>query len=145
MKKWLKHLRLFRPDAPGPEAVLGDLEAALMEVCWDLDGDFGIKDVHDRMAQQRVIAYTTVQTTIERLYRKGLLRRIGRGRTFLYSPAVSREEFMAGIAKRVLDSLFGNFGEPTMASLVDVLQHGDADHLDRLLRAIEAKRASGEA
>lgn len=144
MKKWLKHLSLFRPNTAGPEAVLGDLEAAVMEVCWVL-GEFGIKDVHDRLAQDRAIAYTTVQTTIDRLYRKGMLQRLGRGRTFVYSPAVSREEFMRGVARHVLDALFGNFAEPTMASLVDVLQERDPAEAERLLKEIEARRAAGES
>lgn len=144
MKKWLKHLNLFRPDAAGPESVLGDLETAVMEVCWQLEA-FGIKDVHARLSQQRAVAYTTVQTTIERLYRKGMLRRVGHGRTFSYAPAVARDEFLRGVTKHVLDSLFGNFAEPTVASLVDILSEQDPEHLDRLLAAIEARRANGEA
>lgn len=144
MKKWIKHLNMFRPDAAGPESVLGDLETAVMEVCWQLE-TFGIKDVHARLAEQRPVAYTTVQTTIERLYRKGILRRSGHGRTFTYAPAVGREEFLKGVTKHVLDSLFGNFAEPTVASLVDILSEQDPEHLDRLLAAIEARRANGEA
>lgn len=144
LKKWAKHLNLFRPDHSGPETVLGDLETAVMEVCWQLES-FGIKDVHARLSEQRVVAYTTVQTTIERLYRKGMLRREGRGRTFTYGPAVARDEFLKGITKHVLDSLFGNFAEPTVASLVDILSAQEPEHLDRLLAAIEARRANGEA
>lgn len=143
MKKWIKHLKQFRTDAGGAESVLGDLEAAVMEACWSL-GDVGIKDVHEAL-KDREIAYTTVQTTIDRLYRKGLLRRLGRGRSFVYSPAVGREEFLTGVTKRVLDSLFGNFSEPTMASLLDLIDQGDAETLERLLAAIEARRAKGEA
>lgn len=144
LKKWIKHLNLFRPDLAGPESVLGDLETAVMEVCWQLE-TFGIKDVHARLCEQRPLAYTTVQTTIERLYRKGMLRRSGHGRTFTYAPAVGREEFLKGVTKHVLDSLFGNFAEPTVASLVDILSEQDPEHLDRLLAAIEARRANGEA
>ncbi|MNK37111.1 Transcriptional regulator BlaI [compost metagenome] len=143
MKKWIKHLRQFKPDANGPESVLGDLETAVMEAGWSL-GEFGIKDVHDAL-KDRAIAYTTVQTTIERLYRKGLLSRLGRGRSFVYSPAVNREEFLAGVAKRMLDSLFGNFNEPTMASLVDVLEAQNPEALDRLAQLIDERRKRGEA
>lgn len=142
MKQWIKQLKQFRPDAGGPESVLGDLEAAVMEACWSL-GEVGIKDVHEAL-KDRAIAYTTVQTTIERLYRKGLLRRVGRGRTFVYSPAVGREEFLAGVTQRVFDSLLGNFNEPTMASLIDLIDHGDPETLDRLMAAIETRRARGE-
>ena len=144
MKKWIKHLNLFRPDLAGPESVLGDLETAVMEVCWRLES-FGIKDVHTRLAEQRPVAYTTVQTTIERLYRKGMLKRTGRGRTFTYAPAVARDEFLKGITKHVLDSLFGNFAEPTVASLVDILSEQEPEQVDRLLEAIEARRENGEA
>lgn len=142
MKKWIKHLRQFKPDANGPESVLGDLETAVMEACWSL-GEFGIKDVHEAL-KGREIAYTTVQTTIERLYRKGLLRRMGRGRSFVYSPAVNRDEFLAGIARRMLDSLFGNFTEPSIASLVDVLEAQSPENLDRLAKLIDERRKRGE-
>ena len=143
MKKWLKHIRLFRVDATGPDMVLGELESAVMEACWSL-GEFGIKDVHERLSSDRAIAYTTVQTTIERLYRKGLLRRIGRGRNFVYSPAVDRGEFLTGIARRVLDSLFGGFSDPAMASLLEDVDDGDPATMERLIRAIEARRAKEE-
>jgi len=143
MKKWLKHIRMFRVDAAGPDMVLGELEAAVMEVCWSL-GEFGIKDVHERLVSERAIAYTTVQTTIERLYKKGLLRRSGRGRNFVYSPAVDRGEFLSGIAGRVLESLFGGFSDPAMASLIDDVDDADPTALARLIRAIEARRAKDE-
>ncbi len=141
MKKWLRHLKEFRPDGSGPQAVLGELETAVMEVFWQR-GESGIKDVHDALAASRVIAYTTVQTTVDRLYRKGLVSRRGHGRTFSYLAAVGKEEFLAGMARRVLGALFGNFPEPTLASLVDVLGAGTEADTDSLLEAIRRRRES---
>lgn len=141
MKKWLKHLKEFRPDGAGPQAVLGELEAAVMEVFWRR-GDSCIKDVHDALAATRQIAYTTVQTTVERLCRKGLVSRRGHGRTFTYLAAVGKDEFLACMAKRVLGALFGNFPEPTLASLVDVLGGGDKADAEALLDAIRRRRES---
>lgn len=144
MRKWLKNLKEFRPDGTGPRAVLGDLEAAVMEVFWTR-GDSGIKDVHEALASTRPIAYTTVQTTVERLYRKGLVSRRGHGRTFSYFAAVGKDEFLAGIARRVLGALFGNFPEPTLASLVDVLGEAETAKAETLLDAIRGRAdSSGE-
>lgn len=140
MKKWLKQMRQFRLDASGPEAVLGELETAVMEVCWRLD-DAGLKDIHEALSRERSLAYTTVQTTVDRLYKKGLLRRIGRGRNFSYCPAVSREEFLSGIAGRILDALFGNFETPTLAALMGSRGEGDRERLEALLRTAQQKRA----
>ncbi|MNX64664.1 hypothetical protein D3C86_956940 [compost metagenome] len=58
---------------------------------------------------------------------------------------MNREEFLAGVAKRMLDSLFGNFNEPTMASLVDVLEAQNPEALDRLAQLIDERRKRGEA
>lgn len=143
MNAWQKSLRQFRTDAQGPGQVLGELEAAVMEASWRLD-EINVTAVHQLLLKDRQIAYTTVQTTLERLAKKGLLVRKMRGRNYVYRPAVSRDDFMTGIAQQVLHALFGNLQDHQLASLVDALDGVEGDTLDRLQRLIEERQRGSQ-
>ncbi len=64
---------------------LGPLEFEVMEVVWTV-GASNVRDVATRM--QRSLAYTTVMTTLDRLYKKGLLEREMSDRAFIYSTEI---------------------------------------------------------
>lgn len=136
-------LRGFRPGGRGASHVLGDLEAAVMEVLWRKPGQT-VNEVEERMQQQRGgRAHTTVLTTLDRLYRKDYLTREKQGKAFVYAPRYSRAEFEHGVAQEVLGALLGQFTEPTISAFVDLI--GDSnERLDRLEEMIrEKRRASG--
>ena len=89
------------------------------------------------------IAYTTLMTTLDRLYKKSLLDRRKDGRAFLYSPAVSQEEFEYGIREDVIDGLLGGGAEsvgPVLACIVDTVSENDRRLLDELDRLIKEKK-----
>src|SRR5260370_40177256 len=75
---------------PVPALVLGHLENTVMEILW-AQGESNVRDVVQRLG--RPLAYTTVMTTIDRLYKKGLLNRRKSERAFLYTPRLSRWEW----------------------------------------------------
>jgi predicted transcriptional regulator len=82
-------------------------------------------------------------TTLDRLYKKGLLVREKEGRAYLYSPRVTREEFERGVAEDVLGGLLErNSGgaEPLLACIVDAVSEQDRALLDELHRLVEEKR-----
>lgn len=84
---------------------LGELEERIMQVVWKRSGAVTVRDVHDQLSKdpsERKLAYTTVMTVMDRLYRKGLLRRQRRGRAFEYLPAISEAEHTAGLMQRLL-------------------------------------------
>lgn len=64
----------YRPDAKGLERWLGSLEAAVMAEVWARRLPFTVKQVWHALAE-RQLAYTTIMTTVHRLYEKGLLSR----------------------------------------------------------------------
>lgn len=91
----------------------------------------------------RQIAYTTLMTTLDRLYKKGLLARRKQSRAFLYSAQVTREEFEQVIAEDVLGVLFNrNQGkvEPVLACIVDAVSERDRELLGELERLVQEKR-----
>ena len=60
-----------------------------MEIMWT-GGESNVRDVAEKLDRQ--LAYTTVMTTLDRLYKKGLLERRKSDRAFIYSPRLSRQE-----------------------------------------------------
>ena len=76
-------------------AVLGELEAAVMGILWARAHRLSVRDVHDLLAQDRDLAYTTVMTVLDRLAKKGLVTRKLDGRAWLYEPSQTRTEQVA--------------------------------------------------
>jgi len=88
------------------------------------------------------LAYTTVMTTLDRLFKKGLLTRSEEGRAFRYVPRFSREELhreAAGHAFRQLLDATPASSLP-LSFLVEILGHRDAQLLDDLRKLVERKR-----
>jgi predicted transcriptional regulator len=119
---------------------LGPLELAVMEILW-AGGECNVH--HVMRLIERPLAYTTVMTTLDRLYKKGLLDRRKSDRAFFYSPRFSREEWER---KRAGDFVAGfmaapqRSGEMLISCLVDAVGQYDAALLDELERKIKLKR-----
>ena len=127
-----------RPDELAP--VLGPLEHRVMETVW-LRGEVSVKDVHGDF--DGPAAYTTVMTTMDRLYKKGLLARRKLGRAYLYSATASRDELDRSVASGFLEVLLGqgsDTAQPVLSRLVDVVGESDRGLLDELDRLVKEKR-----
>ena len=119
---------------------LGDLERkAIVEV--RRLGEANVNQVN--LAMGDTYAYTTVMTTLDRLFKKGLLSRRKDGRAFLYTAKYSLEEMEHGLARDVIGRLFdtstGTVG-PVLACIVDSVSERDALLLDELERLVKEKR-----
>ena len=107
----------------------------------DGNGEVTVRDIY--LAFEERVAYTTLMTTLDRLYKKQILARRKDGRAFLYAPAVSREEFDHGIREDVIDGLFneGASGiQPLLACIVDTVSERDREMLDELDRLVKEKK-----
>ncbi len=119
---------------------LGKLERQVLDQTWSRH-ETSVRDVY--LAFDETIAYTTLMTTLDRLYKKRLLDRRKDGRAFVYSPAVSREEFEHGIREDVIDGLLGDGAEgvrPVLACIVETVSENDRELLDELERLIKEKK-----
>jgi predicted transcriptional regulator len=129
----------LRSGKKGLELRLHELEAAIMNVVWSKRMvSFAVGDVLAVLEKQREIAYTTVMTTVVRLHEKGLLKRERDGRRYLYSPKVTREEFLASTARTVLDGAVDS--HQAMAMLVEKVSEASASDLDKLEALIQQRR-----
>ena len=137
-----ENIRL-RPDQEGTRVVLHDLEADIMDEVWSRNWDaFSVRDALEILQEGRDIAYTTVMTTVKRLFDKGLLDRHKEGRRYIYRPVLGREEFHAQMAVEVMRSLPESGRDVAMSLLVDELE--DTGALSRLEELIAAKKEQGE-
>lgn len=131
-------VRGFKPGARGAGHVLGDLEAAVMEVLWRAPGQT-VNEVEEHLRQRRGSAHTTVLTTLDRLHRKGYLLREKEGKAFVYTPRYTREEFERRMAQEVLGALIGQSAETALSTFVDLIGN-DPGALEQLEQKIREKR-----
>lgn len=114
----------------------GDLEAEIMDVMWSTPDRRLVRDVWSELAQRRDLAYTTVQTVMDILHRKGWLSREKQGRAYAYWPTRSREDYAAALLGQALETS----GDKTGA-LLRLIERMDADDVAELRNALNALRA----
>jgi predicted transcriptional regulator len=81
---------------------LGELEAVIMDRLWEWGRPVLVREVVDDLQAERGLAYTTVMTVMENLYRKGWLRRERDGRAWRYEPTGSRSGYTAALMNDAL-------------------------------------------
>lgn len=120
-------------------AAFGHLEREVMEIVWRSE-TVNVRDVQQRLT--RAAAYTTVMTTLDRLFKKGFVARVRSGRAFLYSAAYTREQVEAAVAAGLLTGFLeeGNRARPVLSNLVDVVAEQDTALLDELEDLVRRKR-----
>ena len=119
---------------------LGPLEIDVMEAMWQF-GASNVRDVVGRL--ERKLAYTTVMTTLDRLFKKGLLYREMTDRAFVYSPKVTREDWDRRRAGEMMAGFLTGPEESRhllLSCLVDAVGTHDAMLLDELEKKIQRKR-----
>jgi predicted transcriptional regulator len=80
----------------------GELEAVIMERLWVLGRPVLVREMVDELRPERALAYTTVMTVMDNLYRKGWLRRERDGRAWRYEPTGSRSSDTAALMNDAL-------------------------------------------
>jgi predicted transcriptional regulator len=132
-------LRGFRRPSEMALAALGPLERQVLDETWRR-GEVSVRDIC--LAFDGQIAYTTIMTTLDRLYKKRLLDRRKSGRAFIYFPAVSREQLETGIREDVIEGLLDGTEriQPVLACIVDAVSEKDRELLDELERLVQEKK-----
>jgi predicted transcriptional regulator len=118
---------------------LGELEAVVMGVVWK-HAPVTARDVCDRMKGRRERAYTTIMTTMDRLYRKGLLDRNKDGLAWLYQPVLTAAEFDRALADSLASRILSANQDTALHAFVDAAAKVDVALLDRLRRLIDRRR-----
>jgi len=134
----------FKSSQQMVENRLGSLERAVLSIIWE-HGDTSVRDACEQLGPS--VAYTTVMTTMDRLFKKRLLARRKVGRAFVYTATATREELEGAVAAELVQTLLQKDGTeplPILSSLVDAVSDRDRALLAELERLIKEKRRAIE-
>lgn len=119
--------------------LLGDLESAVMNHLWDgADGE--AKSVHASLGTRRGITLNTIQSTLKRLFEKGLLLREKVSHAHVYRPRVTRQQFHQGLLGALVGPLMGGHADTMVSAFVDLTERAGEEHLRRLEALVAERR-----
>lgn len=110
-------------------------ETEILRLVWQI-GQATVQQVCEQLPPRRNIAYKTVQTLLRRLEEKGYLRHRIKGKAYVFSPAIKREDVVKRTVLDFLDRLFAGDPRPLMQFLAEDGRI-DADDIERLKKLID--------
>jgi predicted transcriptional regulator len=118
---------------------LGSLESELMERIW-ARGEISVRDLHAELSHR--LAYTTIMTTLDRLFKKGLLNRRRVGKAFYYVAQLSEKEYHERLTHHLFGMVLhgGKDSNVVLSGFVDAVSATDAEMLEKLDQLVKAKR-----
>jgi len=129
---------------------LGELERAVMDQLWTAKSAGGtayagatVRDVLERLEDDREIAYTTVMTVLDRLAKKELVTRERDGRAWRYLPADTREAMTASTMRRTLVDMDVSDRRAALLHFLDGASSGEIEDIKAALAEIEARAGGG--
>lgn len=127
-------------------ARLGDLERAIMDRLWAIDpvipeSAMTVREIHESIAQERDIAYTTVMTVLDRMSKKGLVTRERDGRAWRYLPVSTSEELTADLLRDSLEHIESSDRRAAMLHFLDAASAEEIDDLKAALAQLESRQA----
>ena len=111
---------------------LGDLEAVVMERLWSWQEPASVRRVVTDIQAKRPLAYTTIMTVLQNLYRKGFVTREKQGRAYLYSASQTREQHTASLMSEVLAG-----SQDTQEALLHFVEEMSPEELARLKKVVD--------
>lgn len=118
--------------------LLGELEKLVLNYLWQ-SGAADAKQVHHYFEKRRGGSLNTIQSTLDRLHKKGLLTREKIGHAYQYQTAMNRQSFISELIRNVTHD-FSEDDESLLAAFVSLSAERDEKHLDRLEAMIEKYR-----
>ncbi len=129
----------MRLNQSGLRMVLGELEFMVMSYLWNKK-DITVREVLKTLSADREIAYTTIMTTMDRLWKKGLLERKKEGKTFLYTPAQTKDRILQSMIKKVFDSILPDVTDSSISYFINSLEKINPNMLDELENLLKKRQ-----
>lgn len=117
---------------------LGDLEAVVMDLIWNCEDPVTVRQIFGELSADRQIAYTTVMSTMDNLFRKEWLSRERSGKAYLYRAVMSREERSARLMRMAFEA--GGDTDAVLAFFVEQMNAEESAQLRAALRRGRARR-----
>jgi predicted transcriptional regulator len=129
------------PSRKTSDPTLTPLELEIMTVLWDT-GPAGVQAVQSRL-QERELAYTTVQTMLNILHRKGKVKRTLKDRAYVYRAVLSRPRVIRQAVSQVIERFFGGSADRLVLNLVKTRQL-TPDSLARIQKELKEEESHGD-
>lgn len=128
-------IQSFKFNERGLNRFFGPLEAKIMDVLWC--GERSIKEVQHELEKDKATNFNTVMTVMNRLVDKGILTKRLEGRTSIFQPVLSREEFVNTQSKEMTHELMDEFGSVVVSHMIEALDEADDDLVAQLEQKIK--------
>ena len=133
----MKLLILSKKGSFGP--LSDELERPVMEILWT-KGSMRGKDLYEEIRQNKNIAYTTALTVLDRLSKKGLIKKDRQSGTILFTPLVSQEAYETAVTEGLIQRAFEMSPDLAVSAFADIFSKMPKEHLDKLGKMIEEKK-----
>jgi predicted transcriptional regulator len=118
---------------------LTQMELQFMDVLWQQKGSSSVQQVQDALTTSgNELAYTTVQTVLNTLEKKGKVSRELDGRAYVYLPAITKESILKQAVRDLADRMFGGSSEDLVMSLIQT-REVDAKRIAKLAKKVADK------
>jgi predicted transcriptional regulator len=124
----------------GKSMILGELEKQVLNQLWSV-GEADAKQIHAIVGDERGCSLNTIQSTLDRLYKKQLLSREKQGHAFIYRARVDREDLIARLIRDITSDFVSNCSDSLMAAFVSLSADLGDSELDRLETMIREHRS----
>jgi predicted transcriptional regulator len=101
------------------QSSLPDAELEIMQIVWQFEPPVARSAIEKKLSEQKHLAPSTILTYLTRLCDRGFLRVEQQGRKNLYTPLVTKKDYLSGESRRMLDRLFGGSLSELAVSLCD--------------------------
>ncbi|MGP1385039.1 MAG: BlaI/MecI/CopY family transcriptional regulator [Thainema sp.] len=134
------------PDYTPKHLSLGSLEAEILSILWQRQ-TATVKDIHDQILADpdRELAYASVTTVLNRLAKKGWVRRQKQGKAFCWQPRISQVEAKVLHSHDQLQKFLAVSNPDIVAAFADSLDAASLEQLDAIAQQIQAARQRREA
>ncbi len=130
----------FKLNAPnkGLKALFGELEAEIMEILWE-KGPLKGREIFEEMGRKRKIAYTTVLTVLDRLSKKGFIKKQKDVGSIIFVPSISKKDFQVLVTDRLIRGAIDISEDLAISAFLDIFSKMDTDKIEKLTKFIEEK------
>lgn len=132
----------LQPGRSGIQSLLGELELAVMEALW-ANGPIPGRLIYEQVRKKKKVAYTTVLTVLDRLAKKGLVKKNQQSNPALFSPAISRQEFQSRSSRRLMELALTLSPELAVSNFFDLYstrkpdRAPDKEEIEKIVRLLK--------
>jgi BlaI family penicillinase repressor len=116
-----------------------ELERPLMEILWTKGPMMG-RDLYSEIRREKDIAYTTALTVLDRLFKKGLIKKDRDSGTILFTPAITRQAYEGGVTENLVRRAFEVSPDLAVSAFADVFSRMPKRDIDKLEKLISEKK-----